>query len=72
MKWIGAYQKYETEYIEQRFRTAEVRPWKDADLTGSGVRHGETGQVWRGFDVRRRGVTGPIRHQNWTNWTNAA
>ena len=55
MKWIGAHQEYKDDYIEQRFRTEEERPWKDADLTGSGIRHGETGEVWRGFDVMAKG-----------------
>ena len=55
MKWVGMHQEYEDEYVQQRFRTKEARPWKDADLTGSGIRHGETGEVWRGFDVTAKG-----------------
>jgi len=55
MNWIGGYQAYDEEYVKQRFARGEGRPWKDADLTGSGVRHGETGNVWRGFDVTAKG-----------------
>jgi len=55
MKWIGGYEAYDEEYIKQRFARGDDRPWKDADLTGSGVRHGETGEVWRGFDVTAKG-----------------
>src|SRR5579863_2181625 len=55
MKWTGANIEYHDDYVTQRFRTKEKRPWKDADLTGSGVRHGETGLVWRGFDVTAKG-----------------
>ena len=55
MKWIGGYEAYDGAYIEQRFARGDERPWKDADLTGSGVRHGKTGEVWRGFDVTAKG-----------------
>jgi site-specific DNA-methyltransferase (adenine-specific) len=55
MKWTGAHIDYDDGYVTQRFRTEEKRPWKDADLTGSGVRHGETGLPWRGFDVTAKG-----------------
>lgn len=55
MNWIGGYQTYDEAYVKQRFARGNDRPWKDADLTGSGVRHGETGEVWRGFDVTAKG-----------------
>src|ERR1035437_5809395 len=55
MNWIGGHQAYDEAYIKHRFARGEDRPWKDADLTGSGVRHGETGNVWRGFDVTAKG-----------------
>lgn len=55
MTWIGGHQVYSADYLEQRFARGGERPWKDADLTGSGVRHGETGEVWRGFDVTAKG-----------------
>lgn len=55
MKWIGGFEAYGDDYIKQRFSRGEERPWKDADLTGSGTRNGETGEVWRGFDVTAKG-----------------
>ncbi|AFD25931.1 DNA methylase N-4/N-6 [Deinococcus gobiensis I-0] len=54
--WNGAYASYEEGYISDRFKRNEGgRPWKDADLTGAGTRNGETGQIWRGFDVTAKG-----------------
>jgi DNA modification methylase len=55
MTWIGGHEAYDQAYVKQRFARGDERPWKDADLTGSGVRHGETGEVWRGFDVTAKG-----------------
>jgi DNA modification methylase len=55
LKWIGGHQNYDEDYLRERFKRGGDRRWKDADLTGSGVRHGETGQVWRGFDVTAKG-----------------
>jgi DNA modification methylase len=55
MKWVGGYQDYDEQYVRDRFKRGGEHPWKDADLTGSGIRHGDTGQVWRGFDVTAKG-----------------
>jgi len=55
MFWKGGHLKYDPSYIEQRFRTDEDRPWKDADLTGAGITNGESGKPWRGFDVAAKG-----------------
>jgi DNA modification methylase len=55
MQWKGIHEDYKDEYVNHRFRTEEKRPWKDADLTGSGIRHGETGETWRAFDVTAKG-----------------
>ena len=55
MRWIGGHETYDKGYIKRRFARGDERPWKDADLTGSGIRHGETGEVWRGFDVTAKG-----------------
>lgn len=53
--WNKLYQPYDPSYVNTRFKRGDERPWKDADLTGSGVRNGETGEVWRGFDVTAKG-----------------
>jgi hypothetical protein len=55
MRWVGSYQSYDEEYVQQRFARGGERPWKDADLTGAGIRHGETGLSWQGFDVTAKG-----------------
>ena len=55
LNWIGGNQEYGAEYLQQRFKRGGERPWRDADLTGSGIRHRETGQVWRGCDVTAKG-----------------
>lgn len=54
--WNPQYQPYEQDYVEQRFaRVSEGRPWKDADLTGTGTRNGETGEPWKGFNPTPKG-----------------
>jgi DNA modification methylase len=53
--WRGGHQGYDESYVRQRFSRGGGRPWKDADLTGAGVRYGETGEVWRGFDITAKG-----------------
>ncbi len=53
--WNPIYQAYDKEYLTGRFKRGNDKPWKDADLTGSGTRNGETGTVWRGFDPTPKG-----------------
>jgi DNA modification methylase len=53
--WNRLYTKYDEIYLRDRFKRGGDHPWKDADLTGSGIRHGETGQPWRGFDPTAKG-----------------
>jgi len=50
--WNEVLQPYDASYVEQRFARTDPdgRAWKDADLTGSGIRQGETGSPWRGFN----------------------
>lgn len=56
-KWYPQYTKYDEEYLETFFDQVDKdgRRWKRMDLTGAGIRHGETGQVWRGIDVTAKG-----------------
>lgn len=54
-RWNGGRQAYDPDYVRQRFARGGERPWKDADLTGAGIRHGETGKAWRGFDPSKKG-----------------
>lgn len=55
--WNALAQPYDQSYVDQRFaRTdSDGRAWKDADLTGSGTRQGETGLSWRGFNPTEKG-----------------
>jgi len=55
--WNEVMQVYEAAYVEQRFARTDPdgRAWKDADLTGSGIRQGETGLSWRGFNPTEKG-----------------
>ncbi|MGH6811923.1 MAG: site-specific DNA-methyltransferase [Methylocella sp.] len=43
---------YDQKYIERFYRHADAngRRYRLSDLTGSGIRHGESGQPWNGFD----------------------
>lgn len=55
--WRQQYQPYDPEYLDTFFdqRDADGRRWKRTDLTGAGIRNGETGQPWRGLDVTAKG-----------------
>jgi site-specific DNA-methyltransferase (adenine-specific) len=55
--WNQSYQEYEASYVETFFDQTDPdgRKWKRTDLTGAGVRHGETGRVWRGIDITAKG-----------------
>jgi len=47
-----------SEDYEARFkrRDEDGRPWTDDNLTGPGIRHGESGASWRGYDPTARGA----------------
>jgi DNA modification methylase len=55
--WNDQFQPYDPEYIEVFFeqREANGRRWKRMDLTGAGIRHGETGETWRGINITAKG-----------------
>jgi adenine-specific DNA-methyltransferase len=55
--WNEVMQAYDEAYVDQRFARSDPdgRHWKDADLTGSGTRQGETGEPWRGFNPNEKG-----------------
>ena len=55
--WNQTFQEYEPLYLETFFdqQDDDGRRWKRNDLTGAGIRHGETGQTWRGLDVTAKG-----------------
>lgn len=55
--WNDVQIEHSEEY-EARFkrRDAAGQPWTDDNLTGPGVRHGDSGSVWRGYDPTARGA----------------
>jgi adenine specific DNA methylase Mod len=55
--WNKTYTPHDPAYVDLFFDQTDKdgRRWKRMDLTGAGVRHGETGQVWRGIDVTAKG-----------------
>jgi len=57
MVWNHQYQPYDEEYIDDFFEMQDKdgQRWKRGDLTGAGVRTGDSGRVWRGIDVTAKG-----------------
>lgn len=56
-KWNQLHQPYSSKYLAERFNRSDPdgRRWKDADLTGSGTRNGETGRPWKGIAPTDKG-----------------
>jgi DNA modification methylase len=56
-QWHPQYQPYDDSYLNAFYThvSADGRRWRRSDLTGAGIRHGETGKVWRGIDVTAKG-----------------
>ncbi len=55
--WNSCFQPYDDYYLDQFYTHVDKqgRRWRRSDLTGAGVRHGETGKPWRGIDVTPKG-----------------
>ncbi len=55
--WNTLFQPYDDEYLNAFYthRDHDGRRWRRSDLTGAGIRHGETGLPWRGIDVTAKG-----------------
>jgi site-specific DNA-methyltransferase (adenine-specific) len=55
--WNPIFQPYDQTYIDAFYTHVDTdgRRWRRSDLTGAGVRHGETGLIWRGIDVTAKG-----------------
>jgi DNA modification methylase len=69
--WNRQTKPYDQEYIEKFYRHVDPVTGKRYmldNLTGAGVRHGETGKVWRGVDVtakRRHWIRPPADLEKW-------
>lgn len=60
--WNQQFAPYDKTYLDEFYThyDPDGRRWRRSDLTGAGVRHGETGNAWRGIDVTAKG-----RHWAW-------
>jgi site-specific DNA-methyltransferase (adenine-specific) len=60
--WNPVFEPYDQRYIDAFYTHSDPdgRRWRRSDLTGAGIRHGETGQPWRGINVTAKG-----RHWAW-------
>lgn len=55
-KWNKTLQAYDPFYVSQKFRNSDDRgSFQDVSLTGAGIRHGDSGRAWRGFDPTEKG-----------------
>src|SRR5664279_5196176 len=55
--WNKQYQPYDHDYLETFFDhcDADGRRWMRMDLTGDGIRHGDSGEPWGGINVTVKG-----------------
>jgi DNA modification methylase len=55
--WNEQFGPYDQQYIDAFFthKDEQDRRWRRTDLTGPGIRHGESGHPWRGYDPTERG-----------------
>ena len=55
--WNQQYTAYDETYVKTFFDQMDEQGnrYKRADLTGAGIRHGETGRPWRGIDITAKG-----------------
>jgi DNA modification methylase len=55
--WNPSYQPYDEEYITTFFEQVDPdgRRWKRGDLTGPGVRFGDSGKRWRNIEISAKG-----------------
>lgn len=55
--WNTQYGPYDPDYVETFFDQTDEdgRRYKRGDLTGAGIRHGETGEPWHGIDITAKG-----------------
>jgi len=56
-KWNKVHQPYDTEYIDTfyKYKDEDGRRYTVGDLTGAGIRHGESGGEWRGHNPTKKG-----------------
>ncbi len=65
-RWNQVYTDYDPAYVKGHYpyTDSDGRRYGLWDLTASGVRHGSSGQPWRGFDVAAKGNHWKFSHEN--------
>lgn len=54
--WNRIMQPYDARYVDEKYRRKDQRGmFQDVSLTGPGVRHGDSGQAWRGHNPTDKG-----------------
>ena len=54
--WNRLFQEYDKDYVERHYRNLDDKgQYRLGDLTGSGIRSGESGQPWKGIDPTNNG-----------------
>lgn len=55
--WNPIFGDYDQHYVNAFYTHSDNdgRKWRRSDLTGAGVRNGDTGQPWRGIDITGKG-----------------
>ncbi|MGA9820271.1 MAG: DNA methyltransferase [Desulfobaccales bacterium] len=55
--WNPIYTEHADKYLKSHYSQADSdgRIWTASDLTAMGIRHGSSGEPWRGFDVAAKG-----------------
>jgi adenine-specific DNA-methyltransferase len=55
--WNPQFQPYGETYLSEFYvhKDTDGRVWRRSDLTGAGIRHGATGESWRGIEVTPKG-----------------
>ncbi len=55
--WNELYQPYSKTYLDEFYTHIDEngRRWRRSDLTGDGIRKGESGKPWKGIDVTGKG-----------------
>lgn len=55
--WNPQHQPYDQHYLDEFYTHVDEdgRRWRRSDVTGAGIRRGETGKPWRGIDITTKG-----------------
>lgn len=64
--WNQLHTPHDPEYLASHYTQVDQdgRRWMADNLTAAGVRHGSSGQPWRGFDVAAKGNHWKFTHEN--------